>query len=60
MMELFVDYDDTITKKDIYAIAITLALAFFIGLTGGSFTVMMCAALPTYIAIRYLQTQGMI
>ena len=60
MMELLVDYDDTITKKDIYAIAITLALAFFIGLTGGSFTAMICAALPTYVLIRYLQIQGMI
>jgi len=57
MMGLLVDNN---TKQDFYAIAIVLALAFFIGLTGGSFTTMICAALPTYILIRYLQTQGMI
>tara|TARA_B100000035_G_scaffold118009_1_gene100060 strand:+ start:585 stop:749 length:165 start_codon:yes stop_codon:yes gene_type:complete len=51
------DYD---TKKDFYAIAFVLCMAFFIGLIFGneSFTAMIALTLPTYIAIRYFQSKG--
>ncbi len=50
------------TKKDFYAIAISLALAFFIGLMGGddSFGLMVAVCIPTYCGIRYLQVKGLL
>ena len=51
---------DNDTKKDFYAIAFVLCLAFFIGLLFGdeSFGAMVATALPTYVAIRYFQSKG--
>ena len=64
MMELLMDYDydDTITKQDIYAIAVSLAVAFFIGLGLGedSFGVMLAVGVSTYCGIRYLQSKGLL
>ena len=56
------DYDDTITKKDIYAIAVSCAVAFFIGLGLGedSFGIMLGVGVSTYCGIRYLQSKGLI
>lgn len=56
------EFDDKITKNDFYAIAISLVLAFFVGLIGGedSFGIMVAVCLPTYCGIRYLQTRGML
>lgn len=56
------DYDDTITKHDIYAIAISLAVAFFIGLLWGenSFGIMLGVGVATYCGIRYLQSRGLL
>jgi hypothetical protein len=58
MMRYKMDND---TKKDFYAIAFVLCMAFFIGLFMGneSFTFMVALTLPTYIVIRYLQSKGL-
>jgi len=53
-------FEEIDVKKDFGAIAIVLAVAFFIGLFGGSFDAMILTALPLYIGIRYLQTRGLI
>ena len=52
---------DNDTKKDFYAIAFVLCMAFFIGLFMGneSFSFMIALTLPTYIVIRYLQSKGL-
>lgn len=46
---------DIDVKKDFGAIAIVMAVAFFIGLGGGSFDAMMLTALTLYIGIRVVQ-----
>jgi len=51
-------FEEIDVKKDFGAIAIVMAVAFFIGLGGGSFDAMILTALPLYIGIRYLQTKG--
>ena len=51
---------DIDVKKDFGAIAIVMAVAFFIGLFGGSFDVMVMVSLPLYIGIRYLQSKGLV
>jgi len=51
---------DIDVKKDFGAIAIVMAVAFFIGLFGGSFDAMVMVSLPLYIGIRYLQSKGLV
>ena len=49
-------------KKDYYAIEISLAVAFLVGLIGGedSFGVMIVFCLTTYCGLRYLQSKGLL
>lgn len=46
--------------KDYHAIAVTMSIAFLVGFLGGSFDAMVIIALPLYIALRYLQTRGLL
>lgn len=60
-VQLMKDYVmDKDILKDYHAIAVTMSIAFLVGFFGGSFDAMVIIALPLYIALRYLQTKGLI
>lgn len=46
--------------KDYHAIAVTMSIAFLVGFLGGSFDAMVIISIPSYIALRYLQTRGLV
>jgi|TARA_B100000497_G_C7318104_1_gene212751 hypothetical protein len=50
------------TKKDIFASAVSFALAFIVGRVWGdeSFSIMVIVCIPTYCGIRYLQSKGLL
>ena len=54
------EHDEYDIKRDLIAIGISCAMAFFIGLLGGSFDLMVIISIPMYIGIRYLQTRGLL
>ena len=60
-VQLMKDYvKDKDIIKDYHAIAVTMAIAFLVGFLGGSFDAMVVISIPSYIALRYLQTKGLV